>query len=305
MSLIIYPNRSPVKEYVIPAQDIIAGAPYSYTIPDDAFTEPDGEPMTFTGSATPDASVWLTFDPSTKTFYGTPRANEDAGDISINMWADDNNTSTTSTNGSFLLRIAENMPPEIDQGLSTPTNVTTHFEFTYTVPTDAFKDPEGDDITISVEIVDGNFLLNYDPTTRIITGTPSDNTKIGINVVRFTVTASNTGATLIHDMNIDVSENLPPTVSGSPSDAPCIIAHYPFTHIVSKSLFSEPELETMQWTLSTNETSKDSWLSMSETGSDLIFSGTPTNAQNGNYTANIIVTDGHTDTGNATTTFEI
>ena len=61
----------------------------------------------------------------------------------------------------------------------------------------------------------------------------------------------------------------------------------------------------MYWALSTNETSKDSWLSMSETGSDLLFSGTPTNAQNGNYTVNIIVTDGHSDTGNATTTFEI
>jgi len=130
------------------------------------------------------------------------------------------------------------------------------------------------------------------------------NSDVGLYLL--TMTASDgTGRSSVSEVWVTVDENYPPTVSGSPSDAPCIIAHYPFTHIVSKSLFSEPELEIMQWALSTNETSKDSWLSMSETGSDLLFSGTPTNAQKGNYTANIIVTDGHSDTGNATTTFEI
>jgi hypothetical protein len=69
--------------------------------------------------------------------------------------------------------------------------------------------------------------------------------------------------------------------------------------------FNELEGEPINYSFTTNETSMDSWLSMSENSTHIIFSGTPTNSQRGNYTVNLILKDNHTETGETSTTFKI
>ena len=122
-----------------------------------------------------------------------------------------------------------------------------------------------------------------------------------------TVSADDTNpnsATSTATFNIDITPNLAPEITTAPSDAACIVSHFPLNHVIPKSNFNEPESETISFSFTTNETSKDSWISMSTNDTHLTFSGTPSNTQFGNYTVTLTITDSHP--GNSkTTTFEI
>ena len=104
--------------------------------------------------------------------------------------------------------------------------------------------------------------------------------------------------------SIVIAPNSAPEITTAPTDAACIIAHFPLNHIISKSNFNEPESEAISYSFVTNETSKDSWISMSTNDTHLTFSGTPSNTQLGNYTVTLTLTDIHPGNTN-TTTFEI
>ena len=63
---------------------------FSFTIPNDSFTDIDGDAITYSvtlddGSALPS---WLSFDAATQTFSGTP-LNADVGDINVTVTATD------------------------------------------------------------------------------------------------------------------------------------------------------------------------------------------------------------------------
>ena len=75
-----------------------------------------------------------------------------------------------------------------------------------------------------------------------------------------------------------------------------MIAHYAFSYEVAKSSFSEPESETMTYSFATNDTAaRSSWISLTENTTHIIFTGTPSNTQFGNFNVSIIVDDGHDD----------
>ena len=61
--------------------------------------------------------------------------------------------------------ITSNQIPVFDQGLPTPApNPSVYYQFSYTIPADAFKDPEGDPITITPTLIPNNFTITYDST---------------------------------------------------------------------------------------------------------------------------------------------
>ena len=73
-------------------------AGFSFTIPNDSFTDIDGDVLTYTatledGSALPS---WLSFDAATQTFSGTP-LNDDVGVISVTVTASDGSFSVSDT----------------------------------------------------------------------------------------------------------------------------------------------------------------------------------------------------------------
>ena len=76
-------------------------------------------------------------------------------------------------------------------------------------------------------------------------------------------------------------------------------------YVIPKSYFSEPENEPINYAFETNETSKDSWLSMSENLTHLTFSGTPSNTQFGTFRVKLMLTDNQTDTGQTNNRFNI
>ena len=261
----------------------------------------------YTYTSTPDATGWLSFDSASRKFTGTPAINDDALNYTITINAQDPNQYSDHGNTSFTLEIIPNEIPEFDMGLHTvPTNVSVHHQFTYTVPSDAFKDKEGDAITITFSLIPNEFTMTYDSVTRVVSGTLSDNTKFGNYTMHFDVIDSWNVSAFVAELNFTYDENMPPVVDTQPSDPSSIIAHFPLSYSIPKSYFSEPESETITYSFTTNETSaRSDWLSMTENTTHIIFSGTPNNTQFGIFNVTLLLDDGHNDVNDTETYFTI
>ena len=132
-----YTNFVPYLYYQIPAQSIITGQLFNYTIPDSTFIDDDGN-NTLTYSATLSNGnplpVWLSFDPVTKTFTGTPTA---SGNISVKVTAKD--SANISVSCTFAINVTvtgidddkEQFPESMNlyQNYPNPFNPTTTIEF--------------------------------------------------------------------------------------------------------------------------------------------------------------------------------
>jgi hypothetical protein len=288
--IFVHPNRVPRINESIPDQTQVAGLAYSYTFSATLFIEEDGETLTYSLSTSP-SQTWLSLDNSTKTLSGTPIPNGDAQNYTITVTADDTYSGSASSSVNFYLNVTENQIPMFDQGLPAASDVIVYFPFSYTVPIDAFLDPEGEIYSFRYELIPNNFTLNYDPGTRTFSGTQNDNTKYGLYTLKFYVEDVWNVTSFTPNVTFNVIRNEPPVVD-TPIDNPaCIVAHYFFFHTIPKSYFSEPDGEPIYYSFVTNETSIDSWLSMSENSTHVIFSGTPDNTQKGNYTVSLQLKD--------------
>ena len=304
----IYPNRAPINQSLQPDQEFDAGYLLSFSFSDTLFIDPDGDSIEdYSFGSNPDASGWLSMNATTRTFSGTPGVNDDAQNFTITVYSHDNNTYSDHGGCDFYLNIVPNEIPEDDAGLHTAIiNTTVYSEFTYTVNADAFKDKESDSFSIRQEIIPSSFITAYKSTTRTVTGTLDDNTLFGDYTLKFYVEDSWNVSAYTANITFAYYENLQPVVDTVPPDATCIIAHYPLNHEIAKSLFTEPEGETMLFTFASNETSDMSnWISISDNSTHVIFTGTPNNTQFGNQTITLTIDDGHDDVADTTTTFEI
>ncbi len=88
--LITPTNDSPRYDYIrfpFPEQPtLIAGRPFSYTIPAGAFFDQENDPLTFWARPDLDGASWLSFDPVTRTLSGTPTV---AGQYGVHVYATD------------------------------------------------------------------------------------------------------------------------------------------------------------------------------------------------------------------------
>lgn len=100
-----YTNFIPYLKNQIPAQTDTVGMLYSYTFPDSTFTDDDGNnTLTYSATLSGGGSLpsWLSFNPATRTFSGTPSA---SGLFSIKVTATD--TANASASCTFNLNIVE------------------------------------------------------------------------------------------------------------------------------------------------------------------------------------------------------
>ena len=69
-----WPNSAPVVSMPLPDQIAEICQPFSYQLPNGAFTDPDGDPLTYVASRADGQSLpeWLTFEPKSVSFSGTP-----------------------------------------------------------------------------------------------------------------------------------------------------------------------------------------------------------------------------------------
>ena len=196
------------------------------------------------------------------------------------------------------MTVNANQIPTSNRGLyNSVTSPIAFFPFSYTVPIDAFKDPEGEAITITASLLSNNFPITYDASSRIVTGTLTNNSLYGWQTIRFSVTDIWAVTAYTVDLSFYYYYNQPPVINTSPSSPACIIAHYPFSYSVPLTYFRDPENETLSFSLTTNQGSpKDSWILITTNSTSLIFSGTPTNLQYASFSVTLVVTDGHSNT---------
>ncbi|NUN10791.1 MAG: putative Ig domain-containing protein [Ignavibacteriaceae bacterium] len=130
-------NFAPYLNNLIPNQSGLTGQSFTYTIPDSTFIDDDGNnSLTFSavlsnGNPLPS---WLSFDPGTRTFTGTPTA---ADNLTVKVSATDNynlSASATFTINISVTGVDDNighLPGEIElfQNYPNPFNPTTSIEF--------------------------------------------------------------------------------------------------------------------------------------------------------------------------------
>ncbi len=107
-------NDGPVLNIAIISQSASQGAAFSYQVPANTFSDPDGDALTYSatlddGSALPG---WLSFDAGSRTFSGTP-GNADVGALSVLVSASDGQASTTAT---FALNVGNINDPAVIGG---------------------------------------------------------------------------------------------------------------------------------------------------------------------------------------------
>ena len=99
VTLMIVPNGAPQLTGVpLADQAADAGTAWSYTIPLDTFSDPDGHSMIYTASLADggDLPAWLTYDPDTRRFDGLPPSGFD-GDVNIRITASDGIAEASAT----------------------------------------------------------------------------------------------------------------------------------------------------------------------------------------------------------------
>jgi glucose/arabinose dehydrogenase len=284
------PNVRPVVANALASQTVTAGTALTFAIPEDAFADANGDTLTFTATRSDGQPLpsWLSFDPETRTFSGTP----DDGDVSrIAVTVTARDPDGASTTDSFLLEVeaveVENTAPIVQTPLADQT-VAEEDAFDFTVPADTFFDADGEPLTLSATQSDGSALpdwLSFDPQTGRFTGTPDDPDVGAIAVAVSAQDAAGETARDVFDLTVSPTNDAP-TLEAPIADQSVNVGG-DFSFFVSSSTFADVDDALLTLSASgPNNTPLPSWLSFDpETGT---FSGTPGAGDEG--TVQVVVT---------------
>ena len=135
-------NDAPIVANLIADQNAKQGTAFNFQLPSNTFTDIDaGDVLTYSatlenGNALPS---WLTFNPTTRTFSGTP-TNSNVGNFNVRAIATDKAGATVSD--TFTIRVQNvNTAPILKNQLVDQT-VKVNSTFTFTLPKDTFSDPD-------------------------------------------------------------------------------------------------------------------------------------------------------------------
>jgi Ca2+-binding RTX toxin-like protein len=239
-------NDAPIANGGIPDLQIDEDAPFAFAIPSGTFVDvdvPAGDAIgysagTIDGSPLP---LWLSFDPATQTFSGTP-GNDDVGLVDVRVTATDLSGAAASTD--FRVTVANvNDAPEVGAGVTAQTAVE-DAAFRYTVPADAFADVDaGDVLSYGATLADGNALpswLNFDAGTRTLAGAP-ENADVGRIEIRVTATDL-AGAAASQVFEIDVVNTNDSPVLASPFAPLSVDAGALFSWTLPEQAFVDPDV---------------------------------------------------------------
>ncbi|ACT05282.1 Ig family protein [Dickeya chrysanthemi Ech1591] len=287
-------NLPPVVSVPVADQAIAQNGGFSFTVPAGTFTDPDtGDTLTLSATQSDGSPLptWLSFNPSTRTFSGTPGSN-DVGNLTIRVTATDGSNASVSTTFGLTVNNS-NLPPVVSVPVADQA-IAQNGGFSFTVPAGTFTDPDtGDTLTLSATQSDGSALpgwLSFNPSTRTFSGTPG-NGDVGNLTIRVTATdGSNASVSTTFGLNV-TNVNDAPVVSGSLA-AQTVAQNGGFSFTVPAGTFTDPDSGD---TLTLSATQADGsalpgWLSFNP--ATRTFSGTPGNGDVGNLTIRVTATDG-------------
>ncbi len=279
----------PVVENGISDQTVRLRDNVNISIPADAFSDEDGNALTYSVSGLP-ASLSLDGNIISGTL-----AEADIGTHEIMVTAADGNGGQATTR--FTLTIREgNIAPTLANAI-TDQSATEDSAFSFTIPANRFSDMDaGDSLTYSTSNLPG--WLNFDAATRVFSGTPT-NLDIGTVTVTVTVTATDgSSATATDSFDIVVNNtNDAPTLANAITDQSAT-EDSAFSFTIPANTFSDMDAGD---SLTYSTSNLPGWLSFD--AATRVFSGTPTNLDIGTVTVTVTATDGSSAT--ATDSFDI
>ncbi len=283
-------NTSPVTSGIA-NQSVSEDGVFNFTLPANTFTDNDpGDSLVLSatladGSALPS---WLSFNPATGTFSGTP-ANGDVGNINIRVTATDNSNALVSS--TFVLTVV-NTNDAPTAGSIANQSVNEDAALSFTLPANTFADVDvGDSLTLSATLADGSALpgwLSFNPATGTFSGTPTNGDVGNINI-RVTATDSSNALVSSTFVLTVVNTNDAPTAGSIANQSVNEDAALSFT--LPANTFADVDVGdslTLSATLA-DGSALPGWLSFNPaTGT---FSGTPTNGDVGNINIRVTATD--------------
>jgi hypothetical protein len=298
-------NDAPTVANAIPNQNATEDAAFVFQFAANTFADVDpGAVLTYSaqlagGGALP---AWLSFDPATRTFSGTP-LNAYVGTVSLDVIANDGNGGTVTD--TFDIVVANtNDAPTVANPLPNR-NGTEDAAFNVTFAVNTFADPDaGDTLTYTAQLAGGGALpawLSFDAATRTFSGTPL-NAHVG--TVSIDVIASDgNGGTVTDTFDIVVANtNDAPTVA-NPIPNQNATEDAAFTFQFAANTFADPDAGATPTYAAqlAGGGALPAWLSFD--AATRTFSGTPLNAHVGTVSIDLVANDGNG--GTVTDTFDI
>ncbi|WP_448269838.1 putative Ig domain-containing protein [Nostoc sp. DSM 114159] len=281
---------APVLSKAIVDQKATPGILFSFTVPDDIFTDPDvGDSLTYTATLDNDTPLptGLKFNATTKTFSGTPE-NTDVGSLNIKVTAKDVGGETASD----VFKLTVDTPPVLSKAIADQ-QATQGVLFSFTVPDDTFTDPDvGNTLTYTATLPDDTPLptgLKFDAATRTFSGTPENEDVGSINIK---VTAQDFAGEQASDVfKITINNvNDPPVLVKEIADQE-VTEDTLFNFTVPDDTFSDVDVGDILTYTATLENDEllPTWLNFNPT--TFTFSGTPENEDVGSLNIKVTAKD--------------
>jgi Ca2+-binding RTX toxin-like protein len=212
-------NLVPVLAAPVADLSITEDAAWSLNLPAGTFSDP-GDALAWTATLANDSPLpaWLSFDPDTRTFSGTPD-NAQVGAWDLKVRVRDGSSATAAD--TFRLTVTNvNDAPRVVVALPDMA-VNEDSGFSYTVPIGTFLDDDaGDSLTYTASLADAPTLpawLSFNPASRSFSGTPA-NGDVGVIDVRV-LARDRSGATQYDDFRLTVVNT-----QDAPLTAPAAVA---------------------------------------------------------------------------------
>jgi len=273
-------------------QTVIEDNSFSFKLPTDAFVDPEGLPMTYRVSGPDNTALpsWISFNPITRTFSGTPDNNAVGVQELVVTAYDDLGVATSR---SFFITVQNvNDAPVVNAGIGT-VNVVQNQSLNYTIPADAFSDIDpGDLLSFSVTLADGSDLpswLTFDAATATLSGTPG-NDQVG--TLALLVTAADlAGATVSTGFSLDIANVNDTPTTADPFETLSVIEDQTFSYQIPADTFADIDAGdqlTLTATMADGSGLPD-WLTFDTASGTL--TGTPGNDQVGTIELLVTATD--------------
>ena len=268
-------------------QTVAEDTPWLFTLPANAFVDPDSSGLTYMASLADGAALppWLRFDEAAATFSGTPPL-DFTGSFDLKVTAKDGTSETSST---FKLII----DPVNDAPVAAPIanqSVAEDTPWTFQLPAGAFSDVDSTSLTYTAALSDGSALpawLSFDAQNGTFTGTPPlDST----DTIDLTVSASDGLLSASETFRLTITPVNDAPVGGPSIGNQSIAEDTQWTFQVPASTFDDVDSTLTYLATLADGAALPSWLTFD--AATQTFSGTPPQNFTGSLDLTVTANDG-------------
>ena len=197
LTITAYQNVAPVVSTLLVNQSVQETGSRTYTFPSNAFTDADGNVLTYTARLSSGAVLpsWMNFSSANRRFTFNP-AYGNAGTYDVRVTANDGNGGTVNDVFRVTVTAGPNRAPVVNSPIPNRTGGVGN-SFSYTFASNAFTDPDGNSLTYTASRPS---WLSFNAGTRTFTGTPPSTGTYSV-----TVTASDGQYSVSDTFTITVS----------------------------------------------------------------------------------------------------